>query len=429
MPIRVPDHLAAIATPLNLQINDRINRLRRECERRGCDAIYHHFAFGQSPFPPPPTVVEALRENADKHSYLPTGGLPELREAVAGYYRSHFGLETSAAQVVVSPAGPVIVPTPSWVSYLPQARLLGKEVISIRTRTDDGYRLTPELLEHSLRDVSGQKLLVLNHPNNPTGATYDAQQLHELAAACRAHDVIVLADEIYALTSFDPAAFTSMAKVFPEGTIVTGGLSKDRSCGGYRLGVGLFPERAEELIDSALKVGGSTYSCVAAPIQYAALEAYSNRAAVEDHVNDCRQINALAGRAVQSRLAAIPGVTASKPGGAFYTYVDFNGLRDRLQAVGLKTCRDLCDDLMAVEHTALLPGIALLLPDDDFSVRCSYVDYDGAQALRAWRHAPPTTDSEERAFVEAHFANMLRGGDNIARHLGELAAGRRPVHS
>ena len=126
----------------------------------GCRRPYHHFAFGQSPFPPPPTVVKALEESASEHSYLPTAGLPELRESVAFFYRQQFGLDCSSERVIISPGskemiaislsvlqGVVMIPVPSWVSYLPQARILKKQLAVLRTQSKDGFRFTPDLLE------------------------------------------------------------------------------------------------------------------------------------------------------------------------------------------------------------------------------------------------------------------------------------------
>lgn len=113
----------------------------------GCEEVYHHFAFGQSPFPPPPTVVEALMRHAGEHSYLPTAGMPRLREAVAAFHESHFGASCQPDQVLITPGskqlialvlaavqGDVLIPTPAWVSYMPQARILKKHVIPMRLR-------------------------------------------------------------------------------------------------------------------------------------------------------------------------------------------------------------------------------------------------------------------------------------------------------
>ena len=250
----------------------------------------------------------------------------------------------------------------------------------------------------------------------------------DLAAVCRKEGIVVLSDEIYALTAFNFETYTSMMKVYPEGTILTGGLSKDRSSGGYRFGVGVFPNEPKELLADVIKIAGSTYSCVAAPIQYAAIEAYSCNDRVEQYVRDCRAVNALAGRTVSTRLAEIDGVRTTTPGGAFYLYVDFNDQREQFGKLDLPTCTAFCEDLLHVEHTALLPGSALLLPDDDYSVRCSYVDFDGEQALAAWRGKPPKSKAEDTAFAEAHFKIMLQGVRNIDRYIGEIRKGNRPVH-
>ena len=441
MDIRVEYHLDDIASPANLRINDQINAFREACAKEGCHASYHHFAFGQSPYSPPPSVTEALSRHAKEHSYLPTAGIPKLRETIAEFHRSRFGVECSGDQVVVSPGskemlavalavlqGPVIIPTPSWVSYLPQAKILKKEIIGLRTRREDGYKLTPAVLKHGIEHLHArQKILILNHPNNPTGVVYSEDELKNLAEVCRKHGVVVISDEIYALTSFEREKYVSLMKVYPEGTIVTGGLSKDRSCGGYRFGVGIFPKEPRRLIEDAVKIAGSTYSCVSAPIQHAALEAYSGSRGIDDYMHDCTAVNALAGRTVSSMLNEIPGVTSTTPKGAFYLYVDFNEPKEQLQSIGMDTCVEFCEHLLKMEHTALLPGGALLLPEDDFSVRCSYVDFDGDKTLAAWRANPPGADDRE-AFVKEHFHLMVKGVENIARYVGAVREGRLPEH-
>ncbi|GMR24647.1 MAG: hypothetical protein BMS9Abin37_3225 [Acidobacteriota bacterium] len=442
MTLKLGAHLRNVAVPANLRINDQITECRECCQTCHCTGPFSHLAFGQSPFPPPPTVVDALAVHAAECSYLPTAGLPQLREAVADFYRRHFGLDCTAGQVVVSPGskemisvslavleGAVILPTPSWVSYGPQARILEKPVISIRTRWKDDFKLTPELLGEAIRNgPTGQKILLLNHPHNPTGAVYTEDELRALADVCRQGDVVVIADEIYALTSFDLERFTSMGKVYPEGTIVTGGLSKDRSLGGYRFGVGIFPEKPEELVQDILKLAGATYSCVAAPIQYAAIEAYSGSDEVEEHIRDCRTVNALVGRNMAARIRDIPGVRTTEPKGGFYLYVDFNEDRERFLQVGLETCADFTRHLLEIGHTSLLPASALLLPEDDFSVRCSYVDYDGGAALESWREARPQSTREEEAFFRRFCPSLVEGASRIALYLDQIRKGQQPLH-
>ncbi len=395
-----------------------------------------------SPLPPPPTVVKALKASASKHSYPPTAGLPELREAVAVYYRRQFGLDCSGERVIISPGskemiaislsvlqGGVMIPVPSWVSYLPQARILMKQVAVLRTHCKDGFRLTPDLLESGLKDIrTPQKILILNHPHNPTGAMYTEAELRALAEVCRRNRIFVISDEIYALTAFEPGRFVSMGRIYPEGTIVTGGLSKDRSSGGYRFGVGIMPEGAEELRDDILKVAAATYSCVAAPIQYAALEAYSGNEKVERYVQSCAAVNALVGKQAATLVAGIPGVQCAEPQGAFYLYIDFNEYREEFMKVGLQTSVQFCEHLLEVEHTALLPASALLLPEDDFSVRCSFVDFDGGHVLRSWRWRPPATPGQSVDFVRKHCPLVVDGVKYIARYLDQIRQGKLPEH-
>ncbi len=436
-------HLDAIQIPANLRINDQIRAYRQRCRAMGCHRPYHHFAFGQSPFSPPPPVVEALIANADKHDYLPTAGLPELREVIAHYYREVFGITCGAEKVVVSPGskemismilavvqGSLIIPTPSWVSYLPQANILKKEVISLRLQAKDQYKLTPDALLRGIGQAKEkQRILILNHPNNPTGAVYSREELEAVADVCRRNKVVVISDEIYARTSFDADAFVSTMQVYPEGTIVTGGMSKDRSSGGYRFGVGIFPQEPTELVRNILKIAGSTYSCVAEPIQYAALSAYSLDADVETYIRDCTALNAFVGRKTAALFNDLPGVHATTPGGAFYLFVDFNSYREGFADAGIASSTEFCEDLIKVEHVAMLPGDSLLLRDDDFAVRASFVDYDGDAVLDAWHDDPPTSPQEEASFFSKHCGLIIEGVSNLGRYLDQIREGKHPVHA
>lgn len=441
LPIQLEHHLHSIEIPANLRINDQIKQYRKKCAEIGCHRPYHHFAFGQSPFSPPPKIIKALRENAEMHDYVPTAGIPKFREAIAKYYSNIFKINCGEHQVVISPGskemismiiavleGPVLIPSPSWVSYLAQAKILRKEVVSIRLTFDDKFKLTPGKLKETLSRTFGkQKILILNNPNNPTGAVYLEQELKELADVCRKNNVIVISDEIYARTSFDFESYVSMAKVYPEKTIVTGGLSKDRSAGGYRMGVGIFPDN-DELIRDILKIAGSTFSCVAAPIQYAGIVAFSQDIEIEEYIYDCTQIHSLAGSITSSRLNKIPGVKATVPGGAFYLFVDFNEYGEKLKKLGFESCAAFCEHILKTKHVALLPGNNLLLPDDDFSVRLSYVDYDGDNVLNASRELTPVSETGKQQFFEQNCPLISQGIKNIERYFNQVNDGKLPVH-
>ncbi|MFA8435358.1 MAG: pyridoxal phosphate-dependent aminotransferase [Marinifilaceae bacterium] len=442
MKILLEEHLRTISSPANIVINDRIKNSREICKKVGCDRPYHHFAFGQSPFPPPPTVVEALSRNASQHDYLPTAGILPLRELVAEFYQQKFKLHCSAKEIIISPGskemiamimaviqGSVLIPIPSWVSYLPQAIIQRKEVVPFKTSSYNNYKLRPDLILNAIKRCSHpQRILIFNHPHNPTGAVYSRQELEDIAQVCRENDIVVIADEIYALTTFTIDNFVSMGTVYPEATIVTGGISKDRSAGGYRMGVGVFPAEQTNLKEDMLKVAGATYSCVAAPIQYAAKEAYSMNQEVEAHIKTCREVNAVVAKYIYSVASKIPGIKTKQPSGGFYLFLDFNELREQILALGFKTCVDLAEHILKIEHTALLPGEALLLNEDNFAFRCSYVDYDGEAAIKDWRENPPQNEAEENAFVKKHCKEIIKGFSYIARYVDQLRQGIYPKH-
>ncbi len=442
MTILLEEHLGRIASPANLRINDQIRLLREKCKKIGCSRPYHHFAFGQSPFPPPPSVINALSMNAAQHDYLPTAGIEQLRELIAKYYNLKFNLNCSSKEIIVSPGskemismilaavkGSVIIPVPSWVSYLPQAVILKKEVIPIKTEFRNNFKLTPELLLEGISKSSNfQKILILNHPHNPTGTMYSKEELQDIAEICRRNNVVIIADEIYALTSFKQKSFVSMGEIFPDGTIVTGGLSKDRSAGGYRLGVGVFPSGQYELVDDILKIAGSTYSCVAAPIQFAAIEAYSMNETVESHIKICSEVNAVIGKYVTELFSNISGIKKSVPQGGFYLLIDFNENKEQLFNLGIKDSVNFAETLLQIEHTALLPGDALLVGRENFSFRCSFVDYDGEAALKNWRKRIPVNKGEEDEFVQENCSLMINGVKYIERFIEQIQNDVYPKH-
>ncbi|MEK6236321.1 MAG: aminotransferase class I/II-fold pyridoxal phosphate-dependent enzyme, partial [Planctomycetales bacterium] len=154
-----------------LAINERCAQLRRE----GREVF--NLGLGQSPFPVPETVVEALRANAFQKDYLPVKGLWSLREAVAHYHRRKHRMDCAAEDVLIGPGskelmfivqltyyGNLIIPTPTWVSYAPQAHMIGRHVHWLTTSADQGWKLTPDLLDSTCRrDPNRPRIVILNY--------------------------------------------------------------------------------------------------------------------------------------------------------------------------------------------------------------------------------------------------------------------------
>ena len=112
MGILLKEHLQDVRIPANLRINRQIKEYRKRCRAKGCDRPYHNFAFGQSPFSPPPKIVESLRKNAPKHDYNPPAGIPDLLEKISEYYKEIFGIDCSTDRITTSPGSKMMICQP-----------------------------------------------------------------------------------------------------------------------------------------------------------------------------------------------------------------------------------------------------------------------------------------------------------------------------
>jgi aspartate/methionine/tyrosine aminotransferase len=405
-------------------------------KQQGGEQVYH-MGFGQSPFPVHPRIRKALCDHAGERNYLPTQGILSLRNQVSEFYSKMFGLDYSSEQIIIGPGskilifdamlcldGPIFLPSPSWVSYDQEAHLLGKDVHYIDSSPDSSYLVTPEALEGAIKQhaprLEQQKMLVLNYPCNPTGASYSAIQLKELADVARNHNVQVLSDEIYALLSFQDHEHHSIAEFYPEGTILTGGLSKDRSAGGFRVGVMLLPNQEHDLLKAILSVASNTWSCVAAPIQYAAVEAYRPTPEITQYIKDCTSIHELVTRSVHQSLTS-HGIRCPRPQGAFYLFPDWNSYGDALKRGGIATSADLASTLLKEWNVACLPGVDFGRRADDFSIRVATVDYDGEKALERFRADPKKAWLNPEEFTEEIAPRLIDGCSQLGGFTDSLS--------
>jgi aspartate aminotransferase len=295
--------------------------------------------------------------------------------------------------------GPLLVPVPSWVSYGPQAALRGKEIIPIPTIRENNYRLTPELLDRACYSAGqSQKLLIFNNPNNPTGALYHENEIKELAEICRAYQVIVISDEIYAMIEFDQWPMSSLATFYPEGTIVSGGLSKSFAAGGYRLGVVLIPDSLELMMSALKSVVSETFSAVSAPVQYAALKAYADFEKVRPFVEKTTDIYGYVMNYLHKRFVDM-GLNCPKPAGSFYLFPDFENFKKHLRERGIITSGAMSNSLLEESSIAVLPGSDFYMPATHLGVRVAAVDFDGGRVLRSWPGADHVTEQYLRDFL------------------------------
>jgi aspartate aminotransferase len=389
------------------------------------------FGLGQSPFPVPRPVVEALRRSAAEKDYLPVEGLPALREAVAGFHQRNDRVDIRPEDVLVGPGskelmfllqlvyyGEIILRSPCWVSYLPQAQIIGRRISLIPTRFEDNWKITPSLLRDSLRgagDDHRPRLLILNYPSNPTGHTYSADELEALTEVAREFDLIVLSDEIYGQTHFTNG-HVSIARFYPERTIISSGLSKWCGAGGWRLGTFSFPPELDWLRQAMAAVASESYTSVSAPIQFAAVEAFSANPEIDRYLFHVRRILA----AVAERSVAIlrpSGLRVHAPTGAFYLFLDFTPLAAHLATRGIRTSADLCERLLTDTGVAILPGAHFGRPTEELTARLSYVDFDGGQALEQSEALTGEADGAQQV-VDRHCQRLLGGMEAMVGWLG-----------
>jgi len=427
----IPD-IRKLKPSATLAINELVIKKRERGEK-----IYH-MGFGESPFPVQERVKKALCQNADKKYYAPTQGYISLRKQIVLFYKEVLNLKFKAKQVIVALGskslifhsisaldGSLLLPTPSWVSYQHQAYLTHKKVIYIQTSPQSSYLLTPSLLLASIEkthlDLSRQKILLLNYPCNPTGQSYSKKQLQDLVPILRKNNIIVISDEIYSLISYNNQRHHSIAEFYPEGTIITGGFSKDRSLGGYRLGVLLLPKRNDDVKRSILSIISEIWSSASSPIQYAAIEAYRPDEEMLGHIGTCTRIHQMMTNYVYERLKGA-GISCLPPKGGFYLFPDWNDKKRALEKLKITTSKKLAKFLLKNYNVATLPGSEFGLPRKHLSLRLSTVDYDGRLVLDEFKQKSLDIDKNKVDFIHKFAPNLVEACDLLTEFTVSLVS-------
>jgi len=418
-----------------LSINDRV----RDLWAAGRNV--YHLAFGESRFPVHPKIAEALTANVQRRSYLHARGTMELRRTIADFYRRKFDMDVTAEQVVIGPGSKslifasllalgeeMILPQPSWVSYAPQAHLLGKPVTYVPTRPETNYELELDVLEHRIQESrqhwGNPEVFVVNSPKNPTGTMMRPHKVETLAEFAREHELMVLSDEIYALTAFGSTPHVSIAHFYPEGSVVFGGLSKHLSLGGWRFGVAILPggKGGRALAHAIENIATNIWTCVTAPVQYAAQVAYSGDPDVEAYVDLCTQMHGIRTRFLYQTMKGLK-IPCAEPVGAFYVFPSFEKWREPLAALGVRNDEDLALHLLERYEIATLPGSAFHSAQDlTLRVSSSYVDVatdeHTEELLAAFRRDP-----DPARFIRNHHPRLQQVAERFGEFIADLENG------
>jgi aspartate aminotransferase len=355
-----------------LLINEKSNALIDQGKK-----IYR-FGFGQSPFPVPRKIVSVLKANAEKKDYLSTLGLPELREAISNNLNKFTHNSFSKENILITPGsksamllmhqvfnGDIILPTSSWVSYAPQANIASNKVHWIKTSSENGWFPTANELEKKIKSIKNKNMiLILNSPNNPSGRT--CSNLKELSLVAKKYKLIILSDEIYSELTFNNK-FETISSFYPEGTCITGALSKWCGAGGWRLGFFAAPKQLNKLFESMKFLASETYSSVNTPAQYAAVEAYTGD--YGEFKMKTTNILSAVGNYVYENLKSNNVIIKPSQGG-FYLMPEFINKK-------YKTSSEMCLAILKETGVALLPGSSFGFKPNKMLVRLSFTDFDG----------------------------------------------------
>ena len=386
MPSTLAERLSVVVPSATLAINARAQELRA----KGVDVI--SFGAGEPDFDTPSNIRDAgiAAINAGRTRYTAVSGIAELRSAIAERSARERGVPTAPANVVVTvgakgalfnlalalfEAGDeVIVPTPCWVSYPEQVRLMGATPVFVPSTLERGWKLDPADLAKALSPRT--KAVILCTPSNPTGAAYTPAELAALADVLRKSDCWIVSDEIYGSLVYDGFEHRSLLSIAPDlasRTVIIDGVSKTFAMTGWRVGWSISPvplAKAMEMVQSQ----GATHT--ATPAQWAALEALRSPALEFEQM---RALFQLRRDRVVHGLRALPGLRCAMPEGAFYAFCDVSAWIGRETASG----KVLTDDtaiaawLLDEAHVAVVPGSAFAAPGHmrlSYAVSVEHID-------------------------------------------------------
>ena len=347
----------------------------RALEAQGRDIV--HLEIGEPDFDTPPAIVAAgvaALERGETH-YTPSAGVVELREAIALYLKERRGVRADPGQVIVTPgAKPImfyallallddgdeaIYPDPGFPIYASMIDFAGARGVPLTLREENAFQ--PDLDELRRLVTPRTKVIILNSPNNPTGAILSRDAIRDIAAIARGRDLWVLTDEIYGELVYDGEHRSiAVEEGMAERTILLDGFSKTFAMTGWRLGYGVFPR---SLVEPIAKLVTNSVSCTATFVQRAGAAALSSRPPEVD-----RMIAEFRRRrdAVVKGLNAVPGITCRVPQGAFYVFPNVRGL-------GLRSSAEVADRLLNEAGVATLAGTCFGTAGEGY-LRLSYAN-------------------------------------------------------
>lgn len=345
---------------------------------KGVDVL--SLTVGEPDFVTPKNIQKAAIasiEDGRASYYTPSGGIPELKQAIVSYVEREYQLRYQPKQVIVTDGAKyalyllfqailnvgdeVIIPVPYWISYGEQVKLAEGKPVFVSSTQEQSFKVSVAQLETVRTDKT--KAIILNSPSNPTGVIYTEEELRQIGEWAVAHDILIIADDIYGRLVYNGHRFTPIATIseaIRQQTIIINGVSKTYAMTGWRIG---FAVGDEKIIQAMTQLASQSTSNPVAVSQYAAIEALTGE---QSTVEDMRQAFEKRLNHIYPKVAALPGVSLIKPEGAFYL---FPNVKKTLEICGYDNVTNWVEDLLQEAHVALVTGEGFGAPEH---VRMSY---------------------------------------------------------
>jgi aminotransferase len=320
-----------------------------------------NLGIGEPDMHTPMEIIEegcrALKDG--KTHYTPNAGILEIREEIAKYLKSFnvsvdpdkeiiittggMGGLSLTLSVTISQGDEVLVQDPQWLNYYSQVKFFGGIPVPVPVYEKDSFKLTADNLRKKI--TAKTKILMLNSPNNPTGAVLEYEDLKEIAKVAIEHDLLVLSDEVYSTLLYDGTKHCSIASIegMKDRTIIINSFSKAFAMTGWRIG---FAAGNAEIIDKMVKLQENTVACVNASAQYAAIKALR----CQDKVDEMVEIYKRRRDIIVQGLNDIKGISCYKPKGSFYVFANIKGLG--------KDSETVANELLEKAGVITIPGAA-----------------------------------------------------------------------
>jgi len=353
-------------------------------ERRAQGLPVYDGGLGENPLSPPDELCEELKINVEDKGYKPIDGIPKLRESILEYYETTVyhpkscvvgnGLKELLFIAQMAFAGKIILISPYWVSYGKHSDILNNDPFVFKTNLEDGYKINMVNFEMEISKIKGPKMLIFNNPNNPTGVVHTSNEVRQLADICRKHNVTVLTDEIYLDLVHNGYEIESISEFYPEGTIIGSSISKQYSCGGYRLGWIVFPEELSDFSNKMKSFSSSIYSCAPSPMHHVGIKALNPTDDLLEYIERSRKLFTEIGQDISEIFRKNSKIKFANPEAAWYLFLDFSLYMDSLLTLGVKEDNELQKLLIEKLGFVGVPGSSFGVDSGNLCMRYSYVD-------------------------------------------------------